>query len=370
VDLAGYILQIASGESFAIYVKEKLLDPIGMKTSSFVIEAIKKNQNRAMGHSIYCRSVPLEVPMIPSGGFYTNALDLAEFVRFHLNEGKVNGETLLRTESLSEMYTIPFPTDGQYAGYALGIEKLWNEKCHVFYYNHNGGGFGFLSSMTWYPNYRLGLIILTNSDNNSTQQKLTNQIMDLLLGQKEPENTPSPNSALRHDKSYSSNLPDLTRFAGRYLGRGEQLDVTVDGHVMFRFNNTDSSVAHFISSNECRIGVNEYRFMPVGKTAAYVVRTNDGATWDYDDRSDDLPGPAKPEWKKYIGTYTVELWAQMSIPVKIFLRNGYLYMTDNLGFENRLFEFQTGMFFTPSGESVDFRGNAPRFANLLVKKVG
>jgi CubicO group peptidase (beta-lactamase class C family) len=369
VDIAGYILQVRSGKSFAAYVKEKLLDPIGMKTSSFDIEVIKKNQNRAIGRDNYCKTVPLEVPMIPSGGFYTNAMELADYVLFHLDQGKVNGETLLGTAFLREMYTIPFPKYGQYEGYALGIEKLWNERYHVFYYNHNGGGFGFLSSMTWYPNYRLGLVILTNSDNNSTQQKLTNQIMDLLLGYEKPENTPAPNSALREGKSYSGNVSDFKKFVGRYLGRGEQLDVTINDHVMFRFNNSDSSIAHFISSNECRIADNDYRFMPAGKTPAYVVRTNDGTTWDYNDGLNDQPGVPKPEWKNYIGTYTVTLWGQLSIPTRVFLRHGYLYVTDNLGFENRLFEFETGMFFTATGECVDFRGDAPRFANLLVKKV-
>jgi CubicO group peptidase (beta-lactamase class C family) len=370
MDLAGYVLQVRSGKTFAAYVKEKLLDPIGMKASSFDIETIKNTQNRAIGHSIYCKVVPLEVPMIPSGGFYTNAVDLAEFVRFHLNGGKVEGESLLRTEFLNEMYTIPFPTDGQYEGYTLGVEKIWNKKYHVFYYNHNGGGFGFLSSMTWYPKYRLGLVILTNSDDNSTQQKLTNQIMDLLLGQEKPENTPAPQSALRERAPSSSSLSDLKRFVGRYLGRNEQLDVTINGHVLFRSNNGDSSVARFISSHECRIGNNHYRFMPAGKTPSYLVRTNDGITWDYNDGPNDSPGPAKPEWKKYVGTYTVELWAQTPIPATIFTKNGYLYLRDNLGFENRLFEFETGLFFTATGESVDFRGNAPRFANLLVKKVG
>jgi CubicO group peptidase (beta-lactamase class C family) len=369
VDLAGYILQVRSGKSFAAYVKETLLDPVGMKNSSFDIDVIKKNENRAIGHSIYCKTVPLEVPMIPSGGFYTNAVDLAEFVRFHLQGGSIKGDTVLRTKFLNEMRTIPFPTDGQYEGYALGIEKLWNEKYRVFYYNHNGGGFGFLSSMTWYPDYRLGLVILTNSDNNSTQQKLTNQIMDLFLGQEKPDNTPAPNSTLREDRTNLSNLPDLKKYIGRYLGRGEQLDVTMNDHIMFHFNGRDSSVAQFISSDECRVVDNNYRFMPAGKTAAYVIRTNDGTTWDYNDGPNDQPGAAKEEWQQYVGAYTVELWGQVPIPTKIFLKNGYLYLTDNLGFENRLFELAPGLFFTATGESVDFTGVAPRFANLLVKKV-
>jgi hypothetical protein len=140
--------------------------------------------------------------------------------------------------------------------------------------------------------------------------------------------------------------------------------------MVFRFNNRDSSVAHVIAADECRIADDDYRFMPAGPTPPYVVRTNDGSTWDYNDGPNDTPGLAKPEWKSYIGTYTVQLWSQVPIPVRIFLKSGCLYLADNLGFDNRLFEYETGLVFTATGESVDFRGIAPRFANLLVKKVG
>ena len=370
VDLAGYILQIRSGKTFADYVKEKLLGPIGMKNSSFDMDVITQNQNRAIGHSMYCKNVPLEIPMIPSGGFYTSASDLAKFVQFHLNGGMVDGKSLLGVKYHEEMYRIPFPLSGQYEGYALGIEKVWNDKYHVFYYNHNGGGFGFLCSMTWYPDYGIGIVILTNSDNNSIQYKLSNQITDLFLKLKEPKNTPAPSSIKMENESFSGDLSGLRKYAGRYLGRGQELNVTVNNQILFVFNGGDSSAAKFVSPTECRIGNDYYRFMAADQTPAYVVRINDGTTWDYNDGPNDRPDSAKDERKNYVGTYTAQLWGQIPIPTKIFLKNGYLYLTDNLGFENKLSEYRTGIFFTATGECVDFSGNTPMFANILVKKAG
>jgi CubicO group peptidase (beta-lactamase class C family) len=369
VDLAGYILQVTGGKTFADYVKEKLLTPTGMNNSSFDMEIIRKDSNRAIGHSIYCSQVPLEVPMIPSGGFYTNVSDLAKFVQLYLNRGKVNGRRILKTEYIKEIYSIPFPVEDQYEGYALGIAKIWNDKYHVSYYNHNGGGFGFLSSMTWYPDYGIGLIILTNNDNNTIQYKLSDQIMDLLLGSEEPKNIQLPDLAKTDNRLYSPDPSELTKFAGRYLGRDQQLNVIIKDKVIFVSNDRDSSIGKFVAPNICRTGNDYYRFMPSGKTPAYMVRINDGATWDYNDGPNDPSGLVKEEWNNYTGTYTALLWGQTPIPTKIFIKNGYLYLTDNLGFENKLSEYKPGIFFTATGECLDFTGANTTFANILVRKV-
>ena len=188
IDLAGYILQVKSGKSFPNYVKEKVLDPIGMKSSSFDMDVIRKNSNRAIGQymTMNIADAPLEIPMIPAGGFYSNAWDMAKFVQFHLNRGEVNGKVVLKPELLDEMYTIPWPVTNQYQGYALGVDKVWDSTYRVFYYVHGGGGFGFLFNMVWFPDYGAGFVILTNSDNNTMQSDLTNRITNLILKQRQP----------------------------------------------------------------------------------------------------------------------------------------------------------------------------------------
>ena len=369
IDLSGYILQIKSGKLFPDYVKEKLLDPIEMKTSTFDIDVIKKNPNRAIGHSAYSTNVPLEVPMIPSGGFYSNVFDLSKFVQFHLNRGKINGKSILSTKLLDEMYTIPYPVNGQYEGYALGIVKVWNDKFNVFYYNHGGGGFGFLANIVWYPDYGTGLIILTNSDNNTTQNQLTNQILDLILKSKQPKDNSALNQNSIKDISHSINLSDLKKYAGGYLGRNQQLTVTVDNPITFLFDNNDSYQGKFISSDVCQLGDKCYKFTPANKTSAYIVRTNDGISWDYNDGPNDQSGLAKKEWENYIGKYTAQLWGQTPITVSVGLINGYLYCTDPYGIQAKLIEYKPGLFFTSTGECLDFRGETPMVANIHVQKV-
>ena len=92
IDLAGYILQVVSGRPFAQYMKEKVLEPIGMKNSSFEWEAIRNNENRAIGHLKGFSNVPLEFAMIPAGALYSNIIDMAKFIQFQLNDGEVGNK--------------------------------------------------------------------------------------------------------------------------------------------------------------------------------------------------------------------------------------------------------------------------------------
>jgi CubicO group peptidase (beta-lactamase class C family) len=104
-DLAAYILQIRSGRSFGEYMKAKLLDPLDMSNSSVNIEFIRQHPNRAVGHTPHIERETLEMPMIGAGGVYTSARDLAKFVQFHLNWGKVRGKSVLKKKLIESMYT-------------------------------------------------------------------------------------------------------------------------------------------------------------------------------------------------------------------------------------------------------------------------
>jgi len=179
VDLAGYILQVVSGTPFHKYVQEKILDPLEMINSSFDMDSIRRHDNRAVGHSDLIPKLPLEVPMIPSGGLYSSATDMARYVQFHLNRGEVGNRELMREELLEVMYKVPFSSDGQEYGYALGIDR-W-EVHETLLLNHGGGGFGFLAFMGWYPALEIGIVTLTNSATHSVQVSLPFQIIDKIV---------------------------------------------------------------------------------------------------------------------------------------------------------------------------------------------
>jgi len=107
----------------------------------------------------------VEVPMMGAGGVYTTAADLGLFLQFMLKGGRVNSMQVLRADLVDEMMTVPFDVNNTHHGdpYALGVSWYLDTSHQIWYPNHGGGGFGFISFMAWYPELGLGVAVLTNS---------------------------------------------------------------------------------------------------------------------------------------------------------------------------------------------------------------
>ncbi len=178
VDLAGYILQVRSGMPFTQYVKEKVFTPLGMAGSTLDVNQVRATKGRAFGHMGAPFPPPVEMLIIPSGGVWTTANDMAHYLRFHINEGALDEARLLRQDLAETMYTPPNMA-ALNAGYALGIARNHNQNTRHF--QHGGGGFGFNSNMEWYPELKLGAVVLTNSGNTETLWQLTSEVLNSII---------------------------------------------------------------------------------------------------------------------------------------------------------------------------------------------
>ena len=180
IDLAGYILERVEGKPFPEVARESLLEPLGMGRSTFDRAAIRASGNRAAGHVEFYPSPPLYEPMTAAGGLYTSARDLAQFLRFQLNDGSLDGHVVLDRRWLDEMRTVPPPRAGAAAGYALGVVRYrWNTWPDLL--EHGGGGNGFLANLRWVPEVGIGIAVLTNSPDHQLQNELSTSILIDLL---------------------------------------------------------------------------------------------------------------------------------------------------------------------------------------------
>ena len=113
----------------------------------------------------------------------------------------------------------------------------------------------------------------------------------------------------------------------------------------------------------------EVRFKPElnGRPGSMVVLnrvTGAASVYDYHkpENSLDRPGPNKPEWARYLGDYRYLSWGRMSGPAgRAAVLNGYLSVNGM-----RCFEHLPGLFFTYTGEALDFRGTIPTFRNIML----
>lgn len=168
-------------------MQEKLLDPIGMTHSTYDMARIQSLVDRALGHDQRVTTVPVAVPMIPAGGLYSSANDMAKYVQFQINRGVVGyggsdglgvGKRLVPESLLDTIAAPPSPlTRQQREGYGVFVSR----KHSTYYIGSGGGGFGFLSDMLWYPELKLGIVILTNSVDHNLHEVLDVQILDDLI---------------------------------------------------------------------------------------------------------------------------------------------------------------------------------------------
>ena len=173
IDLAGYILEQVSEKPFAAVMHDSLLEPLGMDHSTFSRDRVHATATRAVGHTGDPVTPRVDVPMTAAGGLWTSAADLAQFLKFQLGDGTVDGRRVLDARLMDEMRTVPAPHESAPAGYALGMERThWWAGQYLGLLGHGGGGDGFLSDLFWLPQLQLGIALLTNSDDHTLQVRL------------------------------------------------------------------------------------------------------------------------------------------------------------------------------------------------------
>jgi len=375
IDLAGYILSKKTGKPFWDYIQERVLDPIGMRQSSMNFEKIKQIENRAIGHVAKDQKVeggiPVVVPMIPAGGTYTNILDMAKYLQFHMNKGRANGKQLLKRELIEEMQAVAFPEKNQRAGYGLGIGRSLVSRIYGIY--HGGGGYGFISYMLIYPELKLGIVTLSNASNGisgSLIHSVVDPIIEKELGATKPwpESTPVENyTRLSDDDLRVKSLIGFYDPGIRIQIRDKVFGIQIQKNFYPLEMYTDERgkiVGKFGKYSELRVKP------PRGGQRGTLIHLNrfSGTINYYDfrrpEKSEEKKGPDKPEWKKYTGVYRMLAWGRMrGSQIIIAIRNGHLTLNGDPGREHL-----PGLFFTYNGEALDFRGTVPTYRNILLIK--
>jgi CubicO group peptidase (beta-lactamase class C family) len=163
VDLSGYILQTQSKMQYAEYVKKNLFEPLQIEKSQFspMYNDLNKTHIATGQTPGYYDQLPWYTPQMQASSLFSNVIEVSKLIRLFLNNGKVNNKKIIDSTILSQMYRIPFNKDFSVSGYGLGMEIL--TKNNTFLYHHTGGAFGFGARAAWYPKYKLGVVVLTNS---------------------------------------------------------------------------------------------------------------------------------------------------------------------------------------------------------------
>ncbi|WP_163970260.1 serine hydrolase [Oceanobacillus halotolerans] len=227
--LLGAIIERASGQSYESFVKENILEPVGMANSSFNLDDLSDHDDITMLYatkeddgqtSVYPAPVWWDSPaMRPAGYLKSTVNDMLKYTEIYRNKGVVNGVRILSEESVKQM-TYPYieAEPGKYYGYGLMITPDYYGNTLV---EHGGNLKAIASFMTIVPEKGITGVILTNLAGVPASSLLMGALNDF----QDKEVTAS------HKKREDFDMPtaQLQKYVGTYTSNeGMQLTIGVE----------------------------------------------------------------------------------------------------------------------------------------------
>ncbi|HSL24775.1 MAG TPA: serine hydrolase domain-containing protein, partial [Acidimicrobiia bacterium] len=175
-ELAGYIVERASGQPYGQYLQEHILDPLGMAYSSATGGMPDNPRAQASVGYFYADGAFEPVPdqddyfgqiaMVPAGGHASSVADMARFLIAHLQDGfygdAASGVRILEESTARQMQTTLFAPDPRLQGTAYGLFDLSDNGQGAL--GHNGDTLGFRSLLLLIPDQNLGVFVVYNSE--------------------------------------------------------------------------------------------------------------------------------------------------------------------------------------------------------------
>lgn len=192
--LLGQVIQRVSGMDFSAYTQEKILQPLGMKATTW--EYADADETKLARGYKFADGEPVSIPLehdgafAPMAGLISSIEDFARFATFHLSAWPPGDEAespVLSRRSIREMHEPMsfnrFFSSGDcpfFLFYAYGLNRV--QQCDVSFLSHNGGLPGFGGSWLFVPEYDLAVISFSNVTYGSTfaiNRAVMSTILDL-----------------------------------------------------------------------------------------------------------------------------------------------------------------------------------------------
>ncbi|PWT93891.1 MAG: hypothetical protein C5B55_03710 [Blastocatellia bacterium] len=163
---AGEIVATIQHSTWDKVIASMLFRPLGMKSSDTTAADMQKAPDFSFGYTYNSttketRRLPQREiqPAAPAGAINSNAKDMAQWLRFLLGEGVIDGKRLVSEKSFNETITKQINIAGS-IDYGLGwFLRQWNGHKVV---EHGGNIDGFNSQVAFMPDQKLGFVLLTN----------------------------------------------------------------------------------------------------------------------------------------------------------------------------------------------------------------
>lgn len=293
----GYIIEKVCKKSWEQIIQTRIFDPLGMSHSNFSVENVKQYENAARPHAPGPEG-PVEIPYCnldavgPAGAINSTLGDMLKWLRFQLSDGTVDGKKILSPENMLAMHqplifcqANPWTFPEMQAGsYALGwFVDIFRGERMVY---HGGNINGFSALVGFEPDSDVGVVILSNLNNNFLNYALMYTLFDTVHGIKEGDwynrekkeidafvammtEAMMKQTSQKAEVSEELDVAALKKYVGIYRNGGYgSLEITLEGEkLVMHYHNTDFELTH----NEGDVFGFAYPLLSVGFPAKFHV---------------------------------------------------------------------------------------------------
>ena len=173
VGMGSYIVQRVSGERFEDYVAAHIFVPLGMTHSTFFQpppKALQELPSQGYPSSTRDPAIGFEIfSPAGAGGISSTAADMGRFGQMLLNGGELDGQRILKQDSLIEMWKPQFRANDQLPPIGLGFYQVWRND--LKWIGHQGDLVAFHSLFFVEPQQKLVLFISYNSAGSAAKTR-------------------------------------------------------------------------------------------------------------------------------------------------------------------------------------------------------
>lgn len=188
--ILGVLIEKVSGQSYADFVNEHILIPLGMHNSytshdNAVANGLAEGHYYVLGHA-FSRDGIYPPAYLATGLLSASAEDLAHYAIAQLNHGNFHGRTILSTAGMTELHVPAIPMGAGSYYYAMGWAVGTTNGMPIT--KHSGDIISYHSIVMLQPGSKWGVILLANASGFEQIMQvdhIAQGVMDL-LNQKQP----------------------------------------------------------------------------------------------------------------------------------------------------------------------------------------
>lgn len=195
---AGHLVEQVTGQSWDSLIRQRIFTPLGMTRSNASVRDLPASGDFArpyMERDGRAVAVPFRNldAVGPAGAINSSAAEMLHYIQMQLDQGAYEGKTIVSKRFALRMQAPHSATPASLdpdapvypelgpGGYGLGVGVTSYRGRRLV--GHSGGIDGFISAMSWMPDEKLGVMVLSNfSGTNPVPTIVMRSVYDRLLG--------------------------------------------------------------------------------------------------------------------------------------------------------------------------------------------